>query len=87
MHLPIENALILKANNIKSYIMAYGDTDQNKLFDRTKNLRDVLIDNYTWVIRVNDFNSKEHLKLTKEHLNELGIKSVGYYDLSMLKEL
>lgn len=84
IQLPKENIETLHRYKIHPYIMAYNK-NQEKLLQKTAALRKTLNGNYTWVIRINDFSSEKELKKVENLLTAQGIKSIGYYELSMIK--
>lgn len=84
MHLPKENAIVLKENNISAFIMAYENLNHTKLLNRTKELREILKDNYVWVFKLNDFNGISEVEKIVKDLKNNGINEIGYYDVSTL---
>jgi len=87
MHLPIQNATFLANNNITAYIMAYENTDQQKLLTRTQLLRTTLGNNYVWVIRVSDFATQQDLLDAVAYLNANGVSRVALYDFSTISSM
>lgn len=87
MHLPLENALVLKDLGIPGYIMAYETINQDKLLNKTKALRDILDTQLSWVIRVSDFSSLSEIEKVKEVLLSHKINKIGYYDLTEVIKL
>ncbi|KAA5532068.1 hypothetical protein [Paenimyroides baculatum] len=87
MHLPIQNATFLATNNITAYIMAYENTDQQKLLTRTQLLRTTLGNNYVWVIRVSDFATQQDLLDAVAYLNANGVSRVALYDFSTVSTM
>lgn len=86
LHLPIENATFLSENKIEAYIMAYETTDQLKLLNRTKTLRNVLEGNFIWVLRLSDFTNEKMLNTAEITLKENGVDRIGYYEFSALND-
>ena len=86
MHLPLENASVLKAEGVDTYIMAYENSNQLKLLNRTINLRNLLGDNTAWAIRISDFNSPEEMNRELDLLPSSNIRKIAYYDCSSLDE-
>lgn len=84
MHLPLQNAAYLAANDITAYIMAYENPDQQKLLARTQSLRTTLGTNYVWVIRVNDFATKQDLLTAVAYLHANGVPRVALYDFESI---
>lgn len=87
MHLPIQNATFLANNNITAYIMAYENTDQQKLLTRTQLLRTTLGNNYVWVLRVIDFATQQDLLDAVAYLNANGVSRVALYDFSTVSNM
>ncbi|RRJ91169.1 hypothetical protein EG240_06600 [Paenimyroides tangerinum] len=84
MNLTEKNAKVLKKLNIKTYIMAYENVDQKKLLKRTEKLRNILKENFVWVLRLSDFENVEILNTALNELHNHGITEISYYDLSVL---
>lgn len=84
MNLTEKNAKVLRKLKIKTYIMAYENVDQNKLLKRTEKLRNILKDNFVWVLRLSDFKNDEELKMALKELKNQGITEISYYDVSAL---
>ena len=84
MNLADKNAKVLKKLKIKTYIMAYENVDQKKLLKRTEKLRNILKDNFVWVLRLSDFENVEILNTALNELYKHGITEISYYDVSML---
>ena len=82
MHLPLQNATFLANNDITAYIMAYENTDQQKLLTRTLALRTALQNKYVWVLRVSDFATQQDLLDAIAYLNANGVSRVALYDFS-----
>lgn len=87
MHLPIENAEFLAANNITPYIMAYENTNQQKLLQRTQVLRSTLQNNYVWVLRVSDFSCQQDLLDEVTYLQTNGVTRIALYDFSTVTNM
>lgn len=78
MNLNEDIARLLARNDIEVNVMAYEQKDQQKLFNRTKELRQILKDSMVWVIRLKDFSDSE-LKEALTAILEEGIKKIGFY--------
>lgn len=87
MNLTEKNAKVLKKLKIKTYIMAYENVDQNKLLKRTEKLRNILKENFVWVLRLSDFENVDHLNIALKELHDHEISEIGFYDLSVLLNL
>lgn len=84
MHIPLETAFVLRQEKIDAYIMAYGNSDQLKLLERTSKLRGVLGNNTAWVFKISDFESITDLKKGQAMLLGHNIRKFAYYDCSLL---
>mgnify|MGYP003575302953 CR=1 FL=1 len=82
LNLPLQNAQYLASNNITAYIMAYDNTDQQKLLQRSEALRTALNNNYVWVLRVSDFVKQQDLLDAVTYLKANGVSKVAFYDFS-----
>ena len=87
MHLPLQNAAFLANNDITAYIMAYENTDQQKLLTRTQILRATLQNKYVWVLRISDFANQQDLLDAVAYLNANGVSRVALYDFSTISNL
>lgn len=82
MHTQASTASLLAQLQIKSYIMAYENPDQDKLLSRTASLRSTLDGLYTWVVRAKDFTDLSHLQSAIAILHQNGVYDLGIYDIS-----
>ena len=84
MYLPIKVAKILGRNNIKTHIMAYGNSSLNHKLEQTQTMRKMLKTNSRWAFEIQEFPAYQTLKETENELKESGISEFTYHDLSQL---
>lgn len=87
LNLPLANAVFLANNNVTAYIMAYENTDQQKLLHRTELLRSTLQNNFVWVLRVSDFSTRQDLLNSVSFLKANGISRIALYDFSTVTKM
>lgn len=87
MHLPIENAQFLAEHKIKAYIMAYDNKNQLRLLEHTENLRNIIENQYVWVLKLVNFENKEEILQIENELKSNGIENIAYYDFSAVKQM
>lgn len=86
MNLPLETAALLADKDVVVNIMAYENTDQEKLLKRTAELRESLNNNFIWVIRLSDFSTEKEFESAEKVLKNGNVENIGYYKLTDIKE-